>query len=121
MVIGLGTAEVVALHHSGVPRKNRHGQWLRKDGSVAQPGDSDEMIDWIGNEGIRISSILKTLSRTICACKYAESKGATIRRASDRKNKVTFNQFPKELTKYKVCHLHPQVISLPMRRSGVLK
>ncbi len=61
MVVGLGTGEVVALHHSGVPRKNRHGQWLRKDGSVVQPGDSDEDIDWIGNEGIRVSSILKSL------------------------------------------------------------
>ncbi len=63
MVIGLGTGEVVALHHSGVPRKNRHGQWLRKDGSVAQPGDADDLIDWIGNEGIRISSILAAVAQ----------------------------------------------------------
>ncbi|MDT7827782.1 S8 family serine peptidase [Pricia sp. S334] len=63
MVLGLGTGEVVALHHSGVPRKNRHGQWLRKDGSVVQPGDPDNLIDWMGNEGIRVSSILKMLER----------------------------------------------------------
>lgn len=63
MVLGLGTGEVVALHHSGVPRKNRHGQWLRKDGSVVQPGDSDSVIDWMGNEGIRVSSILNMIER----------------------------------------------------------
>ncbi|MGS0524865.1 trypsin-like serine peptidase [Zobellia nedashkovskayae] len=41
MVLGLGTGEVVALHHSAVPRKNRHGQWLRKDGirsTTRRPG-----------------------------------------------------------------------------------
>ncbi|WP_289061743.1 S8 family serine peptidase [uncultured Zobellia sp.] len=63
MVLGLGTGEVVALHHSAVPRKNRHGQWLRKDGSVVQPGDPDNMIDWMGNEGIRISSILNMIAK----------------------------------------------------------
>ena len=63
MVLGLGTGEVVALHHSGVPRKNRHGQWLRKDGSVVQPGDPDNVIDWMGNEGIRVSSILNMIER----------------------------------------------------------
>lgn len=63
MVLGLGTGEVVALHHSGVPRKNRHGQWLRKDGSVVQPGDPDNVIDWMGNEGIRVSSILNMIAR----------------------------------------------------------
>lgn len=63
MVLGLGTGEVVALHHSGVPRKNRHGQWLRKDGSVVQPGDADSVIDWMGNEGIRVSSILNMIER----------------------------------------------------------
>ena len=63
MVLGLGTGEVVALHHSGVPKKNRHGQWLRKDGSVAQAGDSDDVIDWMGNEGIRVSSILKMVDK----------------------------------------------------------
>lgn len=60
-VIGLGTGEVVALHHSAVPAKNRHGQWLKKDGSVWQDGDPDDDVDWKGNEGIRISRILKAL------------------------------------------------------------
>lgn len=61
MVVGLGTGEVVALHHSGVPKKNAQGQWLRKDGGVVQAGDSDDSIDWIGNEGIRVSSLIKAI------------------------------------------------------------
>lgn len=61
IVIGLGTGEVVALHHSGVPRRNENGDWLRKDGLPVQPGDGDDVIDWLGNEGIRVSSIVKAM------------------------------------------------------------
>lgn len=61
MVVGLGTGEVVALHHSGVPRKNARGEWLKKDGGVVMPGDPDHLIDWIGNEGIRISSLVRAM------------------------------------------------------------
>lgn len=61
MVVALGTGEVVALHHSGVPKKNAAGQWLRKDGTVARNGDPDELIAWEGNEGIRVSSILRAV------------------------------------------------------------
>ncbi len=74
MVLGLGTGEVVALHHSGVPRKNRQGQWLRKDGSVVQPGDPDNVIDWMGNEGIRVSSILNMIERMPVAKSMEEKK-----------------------------------------------
>ncbi len=62
IVVGLGTGEVVAVHHSGVPRKNAKGDWLRKDGGIVQENDPDDSIDWIGNEGIRISSILKAIA-----------------------------------------------------------
>ncbi|WP_406251984.1 serine protease [Streptomyces atratus] len=54
--------EVVALHHSGVPKKDAQGRTLRKDGQVWQPGDGDDAIDWVSNEGVRISSILKHLA-----------------------------------------------------------
>ncbi|HTN47109.1 MAG TPA: S8 family serine peptidase [Flavipsychrobacter sp.] len=61
LVIGMGTGEVVALHHSGVPKKNAQGQWLRKDGGVVQTGDDDDSIDWMGNEGIRVSRLLQCI------------------------------------------------------------
>ncbi|KMS76505.1 peptidase [Streptomyces viridochromogenes] len=54
--------EVVALHHSGVPRTDGEGRVLRRDGQVWDPGDGDDAIDWVSNEGVRISSILNHLS-----------------------------------------------------------
>ncbi|MEV7062652.1 serine protease [Streptomyces collinus] len=54
--------EVVALHHSGVPKKDDQGRLLRKDGRPWQQGDGDDAIDWVANEGVRISSILKHLA-----------------------------------------------------------
>ncbi|PAZ13640.1 serine protease [Streptomyces sp. SA15] len=54
--------EVVALHHSGVPRTDDQGRVLRRDGQVWRPGDGDDAIDWVSNEGVRISSILKHLA-----------------------------------------------------------
>lgn len=54
--------EVVALHHSGVPRTDGQGRILRRDGQVWQRGDGDDAVDWVSNEGVRISSILKHLA-----------------------------------------------------------
>ncbi|MGW1879091.1 trypsin-like peptidase domain-containing protein [Streptomyces sp. NPDC001975] len=54
--------EVVALHHSGVPKTDGQGRVLRRDGQVWQPGDGDDAIDWVSNEGVRVSSILKHLA-----------------------------------------------------------
>ncbi|MFE2021491.1 trypsin-like serine peptidase [Streptomyces sp. NPDC059499] len=56
--------EVVALHHSGVPRLDAQGRVLRKDGQVWQPGDDDDTVEYVSNEGVRISSILKHLAAT---------------------------------------------------------
>ncbi|MCY7352067.1 MAG: S8 family serine peptidase [Cytophagaceae bacterium] len=61
-VLGLGTGAVVGLHHSSIPRKDAAGNWLRKDGSPVQPSDSDEAIDWIGNEGVRVSCIVEAFN-----------------------------------------------------------
>lgn len=54
--------EVVALHHCGVPDKDDQGRTLRKDGKVWQPGDGDDAIAWVANEGVRISRILEHLA-----------------------------------------------------------
>ncbi|MET8142155.1 trypsin-like peptidase domain-containing protein [Sphaerisporangium sp. NPDC005288] len=54
--------EVTALHHGGVPRTDDQGRILRRDGQVWQPGDGDDAVDWISNEGVRISAILKHLA-----------------------------------------------------------
>jgi endonuclease G len=60
-VIGLGTGELVALHHSAVPRKDIRGNWLSKDGRALQPPYRDEEVDWLGNEGVRVSCIVEAL------------------------------------------------------------
>ncbi len=66
--------EVVALHHSGVPRTDGEGRVLRRDGQVWQPGDGDDAIDWVSNEGVRISSILNHL----CALPLAPRQRALL-------------------------------------------
>jgi endonuclease G len=50
--------EIVALHHSGVPKKDAQGRILARDGRVYTPGMGENQIDWIANEGVRISQIL---------------------------------------------------------------
>ena len=51
--------QLVALHHSGVPRRDEQGRWLLKDGTPAGPDDEDADIDWIANEGVRASRIAR--------------------------------------------------------------
>ena len=56
--------DVVALHHQAVPRSIvRGGQTvlLAKNGRLWTPSMGDDAIDWIANEGVRVSSILKFL------------------------------------------------------------
>lgn len=54
--------EVTALHHGGVPRTDDQDRILRRDGQVWQPGDGDDAVDWVSNEGVRVSSILRHLA-----------------------------------------------------------
>ncbi|HVR40708.1 MAG TPA: DNA/RNA non-specific endonuclease [Thermoanaerobaculia bacterium] len=51
--------EVVALHHSAIPRMNDAGQILDKDGHVWQENDDPDRIDWVSNEGIRVSRLVE--------------------------------------------------------------
>ncbi len=53
--------QVVALHHSGVPKTDAAGNILAKDGNIWQLGMDEYLIDWLSNEGVRISAILKDL------------------------------------------------------------
>jgi endonuclease G, mitochondrial len=50
--------EVVALHHSGIPRTNAQGQTLDRKGNVWQPNGDPDQIDWVANEGIRASRLV---------------------------------------------------------------
>lgn len=49
--------EVVALHHSGVPKLNSQDQVLNINGQVWQRSEGEDRVDWVANEGVRISRI----------------------------------------------------------------
>jgi hypothetical protein len=61
MVVGLGTGEVIALHHSGLARTDDQNRPLTKAGIPATPATPDDQFDWIANEGIKISQIAEAL------------------------------------------------------------
>jgi endonuclease G len=54
--------ELVALHHSGVPDTDAKGNIKTTKNQVWRKGADPANIKWIGNEGIRISAIVKDLS-----------------------------------------------------------
>ncbi|MCP4419297.1 MAG: hypothetical protein GY805_22005 [Chloroflexi bacterium] len=54
--------EVVALHHAGVPKRNKNGRILTKNGRVWKPEMGEDKIKWVANEGIRISAIFRHLN-----------------------------------------------------------
>jgi endonuclease G len=56
--------QLVALHHSGVPRTDAQGNWLLKNGQPAGPDAEDGDIDWRANEGIRASRIVAYVERS---------------------------------------------------------
>lgn len=51
--------EVVALHHQGVP-KIENGQLIARDGSVWDGVDGDD-LQWVANEGVRVSSLVEDI------------------------------------------------------------
>jgi endonuclease G, mitochondrial len=53
--------EVVALHHSGVPRTDAEGNWLTHDGTRWRPQDGEAAVAWTANEGVRVSVLLTHL------------------------------------------------------------
>jgi endonuclease I/V8-like Glu-specific endopeptidase len=55
--------EVVALHHSGVPKRDKRGRIRTRDGRVWRPRMGEHRIDWIANEGGRISRIAEHIKR----------------------------------------------------------
>jgi endonuclease G len=56
--------DVVALHHSGVPRRNAAGRILDIKGRVWKEEMGVNQVDWVANEGIRISSIVRLVQET---------------------------------------------------------
>jgi endonuclease G, mitochondrial len=55
--------EVVALHHAGVPSTDPDGRVLKANGEPWHRSEGDQAIDWLANEGTRVSVLLDHLSR----------------------------------------------------------
>ncbi len=53
--------EVVALHHSGVPKRDAAGNILTRDSQIWESWMGEHRIDWLANEGARISKIVQHL------------------------------------------------------------
>jgi endonuclease G len=56
--------DVVALHHSAVARTKRikgRDVWLNRDGKPWKVSEGDDAVDWMANEGVRISRIMEYL------------------------------------------------------------
>lgn len=85
--------QVVALHHSGVPKKDTDGNYLCKDGSIWKEGMDDSLIDWISNEGVRISSIIEDLKKKFPNDKYIKemSKASSFEKSLIKENEPIIN------------------------------
>jgi endonuclease G, mitochondrial len=55
--------EVVALHHAGVPSTDPDGRVLKANGEPWHRSEGDQAIDWLANEGTRVSVLLDHLTR----------------------------------------------------------
>jgi hypothetical protein len=55
--------EAVALHHSGVPRKDEQGRILTREGTPWTRDMGEHRIDWVANEGARISRIVRQVKQ----------------------------------------------------------
>jgi len=65
MVVALGTGEVFALHHAGLPRTDSQNRILTKSGTIANTQTPESEIDWIGNQGIKVSKIVEAIVAAI--------------------------------------------------------
>jgi endonuclease G len=59
--------QVIALHHSGVQKKDAQGHTLTKDGRIWDSSMDEALIDWIANEGVRVSAIVADLKMTVAS------------------------------------------------------
>jgi endonuclease G len=63
--------ELVALHHSSIPRTDAENHILTKSAQVWKQGQSTVDIEWIGNEGVRVSAIVKDLTTATLPAPFA--------------------------------------------------
>ena len=53
--------QVIALHHSGFPKRDLKGRILTNDGKFWDASMDETSIDWVANEGVRVSAVVVDL------------------------------------------------------------
>lgn len=100
--------EVIALHHSGVPKRDQDGNLLTRDGRIWQHWMGEHKIDWIANEGVRISRIVKDI------------KNQTLTPEKRRLRAEIFSAEPPSISSSTVStRPSPEGSSMPLRRADV--
>jgi V8-like Glu-specific endopeptidase len=56
--------EMVALHHGSVARHDAAGRRLTTSGQAVGEGDNGSPVDYVGNEGVRVSRIIRRLTES---------------------------------------------------------
>ena len=103
-VIALGTGEIIALHNAGVPRRDAQGRYLKKNGQVWQSNESEEEIDWIANQGVRVSKLIEAIQSFSLPSEAMDNKrnqliqGMRYRQESVVRNSNVSNSIPTENT-----------------------
>ncbi len=64
--------ELVALHHSGVPKVDAQGRYIAVDGTLWTAEMGEERLAWVANEGVRISRIIKAVRDAVLTGEAAQ-------------------------------------------------
>ncbi len=88
MVVALGTGEVFALHHAGLPRTDSQNRILTKSGTIATTQTPEYEIDWIGNQGIKVSKIVEAIEAAILPEHMEQGRKLLIRKTKNVSKKL---------------------------------
>ena len=101
--------ELVAIHHSGVPRVE-NGKIMKKGGGEWKPGMPETDIEWVANEGARVSKVYSYLTQATLA--NATQQAMLAKLISESKDPVLTPQVP--------LPSHTQPISVEQRKEDFM-
>src|SRR5690606_16146386 len=80
--------------HSGLPKTNGNNQILTKLGEPATDSTPDEDIDWIGNEGIKVSRIIERVRAAQLPAQMEAARNAILQKTEAVKEVLDDSQSP---------------------------
>lgn len=87
--------QVVALHHKAIPKfQTGTNDILAKSGAVWNESDGVEEIDWLANEGVRISAIFGSLYRNSARNSHAKQVLSEILEANKKDTRLGISLLP---------------------------